>query len=105
MDKFLADPINETENIAMEEIEEGRDLVLPEELDQEAEEETKAEPESTEKSTDPVGLYFRDISYIPLLTRAQEVELGKQMEECQTEFIETVLSTPLALPYALEVGN
>ena len=54
MDKFLADPINETENIVMEEIEEGRDIVLPEELDQEVEEETKAEPESTEKSTDPV---------------------------------------------------
>ncbi len=105
MDKFLADPINETENIVMEEVEEGRDLVLQEELDQEVEEETKAEPESTEKSTDPVGLYFRDISYIPLLTRAQEVELGKQMEEGQTEFMETVLSTPLALPYALEVGN
>jgi len=105
MDKFLADPINETENIAMEEVEEERELVLPEELDQETEEETKSEPERIEKGTDPVGLYFRDISYIPLLTRQQEVELGKQMEEGQTEFMEKALSTPLALPYALEVGN
>ncbi len=105
MDKFLGDPINETENIAVEEVEEEREIILPEELDQETEEETKSEPERIEKGTDPVGLYFRDISYIPLLTRQQEVELGKQMEEGQIEFMEKALSTPLALPYALEVGN
>ncbi|NIO08829.1 MAG: sigma-70 family RNA polymerase sigma factor [Deltaproteobacteria bacterium] len=105
MDKFLADPINETENIAMEEMEEGSELLLPEEIDQEIEEEAKSEPEGLEKGTDPVGLYFRDISTIPLLTREQEVELGKQMEEGQTEFMEKVLSTPIALPYALEVGT
>ena len=79
MDKFLADPINETGNVAMEEIEEERDIVLTEELDQDTEEETKSEPEEkVEKGTDPVGLYFRDISSIPLLTREQEVQLGKQ---------------------------
>ena len=104
MDKYLADPTNETENIAVEE-EEGHDLLLSEEADQETEEETKSEPEGLEKGTDPVGLYFRDISSIPLLTREQEVELGKQMEEGQTEFMEKVLSTPIALPYALEVGS
>jgi RNA polymerase primary sigma factor len=106
MDKFLADPINETGNVAMEELEEERDLILTEELDQDTEEETKSEPEEkVEKGTDPVGLYFRDISSIPLLTREQEVQLGKQMETGQTEFMEKVLSTPLALPYALTVGN
>jgi len=106
MDKFLADPINETGNVAVEELEEERDLVLTEELDQDTEEETKSEPEEkVEKGTDPVGLYFRDISSIPLLTREQEVQLGKQMEAGQTEFMEKVLSTPLALPYALTVGN
>ncbi len=106
MDKYLADPINETENIATEtEEEEGQELLMPEEGDQEPEEETKSEPEGLEKGSDPVGLYFRDISSIPLLTREQEVELGKQMEAGQTEFMEKVLSTPLALPYALEMGN
>ena len=58
MDKFSADPINETENIAMEEVEEQRDLIVPEELDQEAEEETKSEPESLERARIRLGCIF-----------------------------------------------
>ena len=49
-------------------------------------------------------MYFRDIAAIPLLTREQEVMLGKQMEDGQTEFMDRVLSSPVALTYALEVG-
>ncbi len=106
MDKFLPDQMQENEEGATEEVEESSELLLAEEGDQEVEEEVevKPQPEKVEKSTDPVGMYFRDIASIPLLTREQEVMLGKQMEEGQTEYMERVLASPLALDYALEVG-
>ena len=104
MDKFLPEQMHNAEDIAVEEMDEGGYLILPEEEEQELEEEAKSPPEKVEKSSDPVGMYFRDIASIPLLTREQEVMLGKQMEDGQIEFMERVLSSPVALKYALEIG-
>lgn len=105
MDKFLPDQMQGTEESTEDDTDGGGYIVEPEEGDQEQEEEAKPQPEKVEKSTDPVGMYFRDIASIPLLTREQEVILGKQMEEGQTEFMEIVLSSPLAPSYALDIGD
>ena len=77
---------------------------LPEEVDQD-EEEVDLESEQIEKSTDPVALYLHDIGSIPLLTRELEVQLGKQMEEGQKEFIETVFSLSIASRTVLDLAT
>jgi len=77
---------------------------LPEEVDQD-EEEVDLESEQIEKSTDPVALYLHDIGSIPLLTRELEVQLGKQMEEGQEEFIETVFSFSIASRTVLDLAT
>ena len=49
-------------------------------------------------------LYLRDIRSISLLSRDQEVGLGRQMEQGQAQLIEKVLSLPIAMRFALDVG-
>ena len=62
----------------MEGIEDEEDLLAPEELDDEGEEGVEIEGEETGKAGDPVALYLREIGSVPLLTREDEVELGKK---------------------------
>ena len=52
-----------------------------------------------------VELYLREIGSVPLLTREGEVEVAKQIEEGEIQVYESVLSSTVALQYALELGD
>ncbi len=54
---------------------------------------------------DPVSLYLRDIGSISLLKKEQEVALGIQMEQGQAQLMDEVLSSPLARPFVLDIGE
>ncbi len=52
-----------------------------------------------------VELYLREIGSVPLLTREGEVEVAKQIEEGEIQVYESVLSSTVALQYALQLGD
>lgn len=92
-------------DIAMEGIKDEEDLLASEDLDDEGEEGVEIEGEETDKAGDPVALYLREIGSVPLLTREDEVELGKKKEEGETQVIEPVLSSSVALRFVLQLGQ
>ncbi len=52
-----------------------------------------------------VELYLREIGSVPLLKREGEVEVAKQIEEGEIQVYESVLSSTVALQYALQLGD
>ena len=52
-----------------------------------------------------VELYLREIGSVPLLTREGEVEVAKRIEEGEVQVYESVLSSTVALQYALQLGD
>lgn len=97
--------LNELHDIVIESLEEPEDLLSPEELDREGEQETELETEDIGESSDPVTLYLREIGSVPLLTREGEVELAKEKEQGEAQVLEAVLSSPVALRLVLELGE
>ncbi|HWH79739.1 MAG TPA: sigma-70 family RNA polymerase sigma factor [Candidatus Binatus sp.] len=73
--------------------------------------EASAEPdeEPVVKETDftmsSVQQYLRDIGAVPLLTREREIELAMRIEQGQTQILEALYSTPLALRYVSHLGQ
>ena len=67
------------------------------------EENDETTTEGTAKGSDPVALYLREIGTVSLLRKDQEVTLGLQMEKGQQQFIETVLSSSVAIEFVLEL--
>jgi RNA polymerase primary sigma factor len=67
-----------------------------EELDLEASVDTRTD--------DPVRMYLREMGYIKLLTREEEVEISKRIEEGQREMIEVLSRSPLVARYLLNLG-
>ncbi|MFQ5539891.1 MAG: sigma-70 family RNA polymerase sigma factor, partial [Candidatus Binatia bacterium] len=96
--------MNGPDHTEIEVLKDEQNPQLPEELDQD-EEDAGLDTEGIEESTDPIALYLRDIGSIPLLTRELEVQLGKQMEEGQEEFLETVYSFSLASRIVLDLAK
>lgn len=90
---------------AIGEIDDPEDLLSPEELDREGEQEAELETEDIGGSNDPVTLYLREIGSVPLLTREGEVELAKEKEQGEAQVLEAVLSSPVALRLVLELGE
>ncbi|MFQ5918135.1 MAG: sigma-70 family RNA polymerase sigma factor [Candidatus Binatia bacterium] len=104
VEEILPDPQNDLDHEAIEDFEGQQVLSLPVEPDQD-EEEADLKGEQIDGGSDPITLYLHDIGTVPLLTRESEVELGKQMEEGQVEFIDRVLSFPVALRIVLVLGE
>ena len=46
---------------------------------------------------DPIQIYLREISYTPLLTAAQEIELGKQVQQGNSKARQTMIESNLRL--------
>ena len=90
---------------AIEELEDADDLLSPEETDQAGELETEIDTEDAEENSDPVSLYLRDIRSVPLLTRDGEAQLAKEKEQGEAQVMEAVLSSSVALRYALELAE
>ena len=101
----MDDSIDELDDIAM-----GEGAVEDEEQASPFSEESSQTPvpvdsDRMDEKTDPVSLYLRDIGSTPLLTREREVQLGKQMEQGQEEYIDSVLASPLALRRVLDLAE
>jgi len=57
-----------------------------------------------EQFNDPVGIYLRDMGSVSLLSREQEVEIAKRIEEGESEVSEVVLNTPLFIKDIIDLG-
>lgn len=106
MDKHLfvdspADSVRGFDPIPHQEIEEGEE---PEEaaVYENDEEEAAAEEKSEGRGSDPVNLYLQELRSFPLLTREQEVQVGKQIADGEMQVVDAVLSAPIALRHVLE---
>jgi RNA polymerase primary sigma factor len=66
-------------------------------------EEKPATPGFAEDTSDPVRMYLQEIGAVSLLTREQEVEIAKQIEEGEYQVREHVLNHPFTLQYVLDL--
>src|SRR5438105_4903450 len=79
-------------------------------VDDDAEETPRAAAEETyapglTKGEDPVRLYLKEIGKVPLLTAAQEVQIGRRIEVGQIALRRTLAGIPVAVTTLLEVGD
>ena len=58
-----------------------------------------------EDTSDPVRMYLQEIGAVSLLSREQEVEIAKQIEEGEKQVREHVLSHPFLIRYLLELAD
>jgi RNA polymerase primary sigma factor len=70
-----------------------------------AEEERDEKPGFAEDTSDPVRMYLQEIGAVSLLTREQEVEIAKQIEQGEKQVTENVLNHPFTLVYLLELAD
>lgn len=97
--------VNRLHDIVIENLEDPEDLLSPEDLDHEREQEVELDAEDIRESSDPVALYLREIGSVSLLTREGEVGLAKEKEQGEAQVLEAVLSSPIALRFVLELGE
>ena len=57
------------------------------------------------KGEDPVRLYLKEIGRVPLLTAAQEVQIGRRIEVGQIALRSALAGIPMALDALLEAGD
>jgi RNA polymerase primary sigma factor len=62
-------------------------------------------PGILEKTNDPVRLYLREMSTVPLLTRESEVVIAKRFERGHLLVLKTITRAPLVLKELLQVGE
>jgi RNA polymerase primary sigma factor len=79
-------------------------------VDEDAEETPRAAAEDTyarslTKGEDPVRLYLKEIGKVPLLTAAQEVQIGRRIEVGQIALRRTLVGIPMAVEGLLQVGD
>src|SRR5438128_3705137 len=77
-------------------------------LGEEAEESPRPEPleaGASPRGEDPVRLYLKEIGKVPLLTAAQEVQIGRRIEVGQIALRRTLAGIPMAVEALLEVGD
>ena len=70
-----------------------------------SEEQPELETEDAEKAVDPVLMYLRAMSSVPLLAREEEIEIAKRIEEGGKEVIDAVLASPLAIREIVQFGE
>src|SRR5712691_12937076 len=85
-----------------------REVPIP--VDDEAEEVPRIAAEDTHgpsptRGEDPVRLYLKEIGKVPLLTAAQEVQIGRRIEVGQIALRGTLAGIPMAVETLLEVGD
>jgi RNA polymerase primary sigma factor len=88
------------------EFEEGDGMIGWGEGEQGRGEEFDPEPlaaESDEGGTDPLRLYFREMSGVPLLTREDEVRLAQQMERGKNRVLKALFRVPFVVRHIVQV--
>ncbi|MFN8640321.1 MAG: RNA polymerase sigma factor RpoD [Candidatus Binatia bacterium] len=66
---------------------------------------TTAAASFAEDTSDPVRMYLQEIGAVSLLSREQEVEIAKQIEEGEKQVRENVLNHPFLIAYLLELAD
>jgi RNA polymerase primary sigma factor len=69
------------------------------------EEEREDRSAFAEDTSDPVRMYLQEIGAVSLLSREQEVEIAKQIEQGEKQVRERVLGHPFLLAYLLELAE
>ncbi len=59
----------------------------------------------SDKTTDPVRMYLREMGTVPLLTREGEIELAKRVERGQRGMMKSLSRSPLVIRQILELGQ
>ncbi len=72
--------------------------------DEEETEELDLDPSVDTRTDDPVRMYLREMGYIKLLSREEEVEISKRIEEGQREMIDVLSRSSLVSRYLLNLG-
>ena len=72
--------------------------------EEEETEELDLDPSVDTRTDDPVRMYLREMGYIKLLSREEEVEISKRIEEGQREMIEVLSRSSLVANYLLILG-
>ncbi len=54
---------------------------------------------------DPVKMYLKQMGSVPLLSRQEEIELAKKIEDAEMEFRQSVFSCPFARGAVLNIAN
>ncbi len=67
--------------------------------------ERRAAPESDPYLSDPVQLYYRNLSKFPLLTREQEVSLAKRLESAKLNVLRLLSMTTIASSKVMELSG
>jgi len=57
------------------------------------------------REEDPIGRYLKEIGKAKLLTRAQEIEIGRNIEAGEAELRSHLMAVPLALQSAIELAE
>jgi len=78
---------------------------VPEKDSEWAEEEREERNNFAEDTSDPVRMYLQEIGAVSLLSREQEVEIAKQIEEGEKQVREHVLRHPFLIRYLLELAD
>ena len=72
---------------------------------EEKEEEGEKPPDFIEGEKDPVRIYLKEMSSVPLLTREGEVEIAKKIEEGRENIYKVIFSLPFALKKLIDLGE
>jgi len=91
---------SETEEIEPMEMEDD----LPN-IQEHAEAELDLSPGKTSRVDDPVKLYLREMGRVPLLTKKEEIQLSKRIEEGQRIIEEAVFQVPVAVSEVKKLCN
>jgi RNA polymerase primary sigma factor len=82
------------------------------EFDRKAETEEVAEDfdidlggEISDKTTDPVRMYLREMGTVPLLTRDGEIELAKRIERGERAMAKALSRSPLVIRRVIDIGD
>jgi RNA polymerase primary sigma factor len=81
------------------EVEARRELVS----DEQPASEPRLDP--SDKSSDPVRTYLREMGIVPLLTREREVAIAKRMERGQLLVFKTISRSPIVLTAVIKIGQ
>jgi RNA polymerase primary sigma factor len=76
-----------------EEVEPGEDLGLD------------LAPGAVEQTNDPVRIYLREMSIVPLLTREGEVDIAKRIERGQRRVLKALSRSPIVIREVLAIGE